>query len=148
MIPANNYRFTSREWHTLYWHDESNASALQGLPPIDTWATASNGKSDSQVSCDLVPDLKKLTAPVLIIEGKDDLITPLFEQEVFNKYSALPSRHLRTKRAFPLYRRAGQVPRRGDRFPPAVNDPDCLDRGAPKSGRQLWNAVPTRPFDE
>jgi len=67
----------------LYWHDESKASALQGLPPIDMWAAASNGKSDSQVSYDLVPDLKKLSAPVLIIEGKDDLITPLFEQEVF-----------------------------------------------------------------
>jgi pimeloyl-ACP methyl ester carboxylesterase len=42
------------------------------LPGIDTWATAANSKADSQGSFDLTADLKKLSAPALIIGGKDD----------------------------------------------------------------------------
>jgi len=35
---------------------------------------------EEQRFADLVADLKKLSAPAFIIEGIDDLITPLFEQ--------------------------------------------------------------------
>ena len=65
----------------FFWHDVSNAKALEGLPPIDSWAQAAFGKSQSQVTYDLFADLKNLSAPALIIEGKDDLIVPNFVQE-------------------------------------------------------------------
>ena len=64
----------------FYWHDVTKAQALEGLP-IDAWAQSAFGKSENQVTFDLVADLKKLSAPTLIIEGKDDLIAPHFVQE-------------------------------------------------------------------
>jgi pimeloyl-ACP methyl ester carboxylesterase len=57
----------------FYWHDVSNAKALASLPDFDTWANTANSKADNQVSFDLTADLKKLSAPALIIGGKDDL---------------------------------------------------------------------------
>jgi hypothetical protein len=65
----------------LYWHDETKASALEGCRQIDTWAAAANDKSDHKATFDLVADLKKLSAPALTVEGKDDLIAPYFVQE-------------------------------------------------------------------
>jgi len=56
----------------IYWHDVSKAKALASLPGIDSWASAANSKADSQVAFDLSEDLKKLSAPALIIGGKDD----------------------------------------------------------------------------
>ena len=56
----------------IYWHDVSKAKALASLPGIDTWAMAANSKADNQISFDLTADLKKLSAPALIIGGKDD----------------------------------------------------------------------------
>lgn len=57
----------------FYWHDVSKARALESLPGIDTWATEANNKADNQVTFDLTADLKKLSAPALIIGGKDDV---------------------------------------------------------------------------
>ncbi len=69
----------------LYWHDPSKASALANLPPIDAWAGSALAKSDGQIKFDLVPDLKHLDAPVLIVQGKDDYIVPAFLQQSFEK---------------------------------------------------------------
>jgi len=65
----------------LYWHDISKAKALASLPGIDPWANAANSKADKQVSFDLVSDLKKLSAPALIVGGKDDFTVSRSELE-------------------------------------------------------------------
>jgi pimeloyl-ACP methyl ester carboxylesterase len=64
----------------LFWHDVTKAQPLEGLS-IDPWEQSAFAKSENQATFDLVADLKKLSAPTLIIEGKDDLIVPNFVQE-------------------------------------------------------------------
>lgn len=99
----------------LYWHDVAKADALQGLP-IDSWAMAANSKSDSQASFDLVADLKKLSAPTLIIEGKDDLVVPHFVQEGLR--AAIPHSRLVT------FEQSGHFPmvEEQDKFTQVVSD--------------------------
>src|SRR5579884_2863110 len=80
--PQQISNWFERRW-PLYWRDVSRAKTLEGLPPIDTRAAAAYGKAESQVAYDLVPNLKKLQAPTLIIEGRYDFICPDFEQQVF-----------------------------------------------------------------
>jgi pimeloyl-ACP methyl ester carboxylesterase len=75
----------------LFWYDVSKARTLDGLPPFDGWAAASYGKAENQASYNLIPDLKKLSAPALIIEGKYDFIAQDFHQQVF-KTNILHSR--------------------------------------------------------
>lgn len=69
----------------LYWHDSRKSSALANLPPVETWAGAALDKADDRKPFDLLPGLKQLAVPVLIVVGKEDYIVPVFLQDEFQQ---------------------------------------------------------------
>jgi hypothetical protein len=99
----------------FYWHDVAKAQALEGLP-MDAWAQSAFGKSENQVTFDLVADLKKLSAPTLIIEGNDDLIAPHFVQEGLRNSTLTPVSSSSNKADISHDRGAGQIHPSGERL--------------------------------
>lgn len=69
----------------LYWHDTQKASTLANLPAIATWAGAALEKADTRKAFDLLPGLKQLAAPTLIVVGKEDQVVPVFMQDEFQQ---------------------------------------------------------------
>lgn len=69
----------------LYWHDPAKASALANLPPIDAWAGGALEKADNQLKFDLLPELAHLSAPTLILQGREDYVVEVFLQDSFAK---------------------------------------------------------------